>query len=113
MMLGDSGGMEELAKGLLRTFGKKNDMLATVSIVGPSAVAMGFSPVLVGLTICTGTVGLTLPTDAAFWLPAGYNDLTVKEAFAATTYPTTLTGITAFLVILLLNLASGVLPGLF
>ena len=28
MMLGDSGGMEELAKGLLRTFGKKNDMLA-------------------------------------------------------------------------------------
>ena len=27
-MLGDSGGMEELAKGLLRTFGKKNDMLA-------------------------------------------------------------------------------------
>ena len=28
MMLGDSGGMEEMAKGLLRTFGKKNDMLA-------------------------------------------------------------------------------------
>lgn len=28
MMLGDFGGMEELAKGLLRTFGKKNDMLA-------------------------------------------------------------------------------------
>ena len=28
MMLGDSGGMEEMAKGLLRVFGKKNDMLA-------------------------------------------------------------------------------------
>lgn len=27
-MLGDSGGMEELAKGLLRKFGKKYDMLA-------------------------------------------------------------------------------------
>lgn len=88
-------------------------MLTTVSIVGPSAVALGFSPVLVGLTICAGTVGLTLPTDAAFWLPARYNDLTVKEAFVATTYSTTLASITAFLVILLLNMVSGVLPGLF
>ena len=68
---------------------------------------------LVGLTICAGTVGLTLPTDAAFWLPARYNDLTVKEAFVATTYSTTLASITAFLVILLLNMISGVLPGLF
>ncbi len=88
-------------------------MLTTMSIVGPSAVAMGFSPVVVGLAICVGTVGLTLPTDAAFWLPARYNDLTVKEAFSATTYSTTLAAFVAFGVVLLLNMFAGVLPGLF
>lgn len=87
-------------------------MLTTVSIVGPSAVAMGFSPVVIGLAICAGTVGLTLPTDAAFWLPARYNDLTVKEAFVATTWPTTLASLTAYAMILVLNTFSGVLPGL-
>lgn len=88
-------------------------MLTTVSIVGPSAVAMGYSPVIVGLAICSGTVGLTLPTDAAFWLPARYNDLTVSDAFTATTWSTTLASVVAFGVILLLNLFSGVLPGMF
>ncbi len=88
-------------------------MLTTVAIVGPSAVALGFSPVVVGLAICAGTVGLTLPTDAAFWLPARYNDLSVSDAFVATTWPTTLASLTAFGIILLINLFSGVLPGLF
>lgn len=88
-------------------------MLTTVSIVGPSAVAMGFSPVIVGLAICAGTVGLTLPTDAAFWLPARYNDLSVSDAFQATTWSTTLASVAAFAMILLLNLFSGVLPGMF
>lgn len=88
-------------------------MLTTVSIVGPSAVALGFSPVVIGLAICAGTVGLTLPTDAAFWLPARYNDLTVKEAFVATTWPTTFASLSAYAVILVLNTFSGVLPGLF
>lgn len=88
-------------------------MLTTVSIVGPSAVAMGFSPVVVGLAICAGTVGLTLPTDAAFWLPARYNDLTVSEAFSATTWSTTLASLVAFAAVLLLNTFAGVLPGMF
>lgn len=88
-------------------------MLTTVAIVGPPAVGMGFSSVIVGLAICVGTVGLTLPTDAAFWLPARYNDLEVKDAFTATTWPTTFASITGFLVVLLLQLCSGFLPGLF
>ena len=88
-------------------------MLTTVSIVGPTAVAMGMSPVIVGLAICVGTVGLTLPTDAAFWMPARYSSLTVKEAFAATTYPTTLASLAGFAVVLVLHLFSGILPGMF
>lgn len=88
-------------------------MLTTVSIVGPTAVAMGMSPVTVGLAICVGTVGLTLPTDAAFWMPARYSNLTVNEAFVAMTWPTTLASIAGFIVVLILNTCSGVLPGMF
>lgn len=88
-------------------------MLTTVSIVGPTAVALGMSPVTVGLAICVGTVGLTLPTDAAFWMPARYSNLTVKEAFIATTYPTTFASIAGFIVVLILNTFSGILPGMF
>lgn len=88
-------------------------MLTTVSIVGPTAVTLGLSPVIVGLAICAGTVGLTLPTDAAFWLPARYNDLSVSDAFTATTWSTTLAAVVAFAAILILNVFSGVLPGMF
>lgn len=88
-------------------------MLTTVSIIGTSAVALGYSPVIVGLCICAGSVGLTLPTDAAFWLPARENALTAKEAFVATTYSTTGASIVAFAVLLILNMFSGVLPGMF
>lgn len=88
-------------------------MLTSVSIVGPAAVSLGYSPVIIGLAICCGTVGLTLPTDAAFWLPAKYNDLEVNEAFAATTYSTTLASIVGFIVVLILNMFSGTLPGMF
>lgn len=88
-------------------------MLTTVSIVGPMVTAMGMSPVTVGLAICVGTVGLTLPTDAAFWLPARYSNLTVKEAFVATTYPTTLASITGLIVVLILNMFCQTLPGMF
>lgn len=88
-------------------------MLTTVSIVGPTAVTLGLSPVIMGLAICAGTVGLTLPTDAAFWLPARYNDLSVSDAFTATTWSTTLAAVVAFAVILILNVFSGVLPGMF
>ncbi len=88
-------------------------MLTTVSIIGTSAVSMGYSPIIVGLCICAGTVGLTLPTDAAFWLPARNNDLTTSEAFVATTYSTTGASIVAFLVLLVLNAFVGILPGMF
>lgn len=88
-------------------------MLTTVSIIGTSAVAMGYSPIIVGLSICAGTVGFTLPTDAAFWLPARNNDLSTQDAFLAVTYSTTGASIVAFGVLLVLNMFSGVLPGLF
>lgn len=88
-------------------------MLTTVAIVGQGAVSLGYSPVVIGLAICAGTAGLTLPTDAAFWLPARYNDLTVNEAVLASTIPNTLASVVSFLVILILQSLVNVLPGMF
>jgi GntP family gluconate:H+ symporter len=88
-------------------------MLTTVAIVGQGAVSLGYSPVIIGLAICAGTVGLTLPTDAAFWLPARYNNLTVNEAVVASTIPNTLASVIAFIVILILQSFVTVLPGMF
>lgn len=88
-------------------------MLTTVAIVGQGAVGLGYSPVIIGLAICMGTVGLTLPTDAAFWLPARYNNLTVNEAVYASTVPNTLASLLGFLIILILNVFVQTLPGMF
>ena len=88
-------------------------MLTTVSIIGPMALATGLSPITAGLAICVGTVGLTLPTDAAFWIPTRYSDITVDDAFVATTWPTTLASLVGFVVVVILNMFSGVLPGMF
>ena len=88
-------------------------MLTTVSIVGPMALATGISPVTVGLAICVGTVGLTLPTDAAFWIPTRYSNITVNDAVVATTLPTTLGSLVGFVVVVILNMFSGVLAAMF
>lgn len=88
-------------------------MLTTVAIVGQGAVAHGYSPIIVGLSICIGTVGLTLPTDAAFWLPARYNDLSVNQAIQATTIPNTIASIIAFIILMIIQNFSGQLPGMF
>lgn len=88
-------------------------MLTTVAIVGQGAVAMGYSPIIIGLAITAGTVGLTLPTDAAFWLPARYNDLTVNEAMLAATIPNTLASVLVFIIVMVLNSFATVLPGMF
>lgn len=88
-------------------------MLTTVSIVAPAVTAMQLSPVTTGLAICAGSVGLTVPTDAAFWLPAKYNNLTMNDALVSTTYSTTLASAVAFAMVLLLHALSGVLPGMY
>ena len=43
-------------------------LVTTSAIVAPSISAMGVSPVLVGLAICFGAVGLSLPNDSGFWV---------------------------------------------
>lgn len=88
-------------------------MLTTVSIFAPIAQAAGASPVLVGLTICAATVGMLIHTDSAFWMASGLFELDQKDVLRSVSVPCTLASILVLVLILILNMFSGVLPGLY
>ncbi len=88
-------------------------MLTSVSVFGPVAAQMGYSPVIIGLAICVGTFGLTLPTDGAFWLPQKFNGVSIKDCFSALTVSNMIGSFLGLGVILLLNCFVNTLPGMF
>ena len=88
-------------------------MLTTVAVFAPIAAGMGASPTIVGLAICAGACGLTLPTDGAFWLPQWFNKLSVKEIFTTITTSSTMAAVVVLIMVLILDMFSGSLPGMF
>ena len=87
-------------------------LITTSAILGPVVATMGVSPILVGLGICAGGIGLSLPNDSGFWVVSRYGGLSEADTIRAWTIGGTICGLTAFAVVLILNLFSGVLPGL-
>jgi GntP family gluconate:H+ symporter len=73
---------------------------------------MGASPILVGLAICAGGIGLSLPNDSGFWVVNRFSRLSVTDTFKAWTIGGSIAGLTALVCVLVLNLFKGVLPGL-
>lgn len=90
----------------------------TVSIVTASAVLapvasqLGASPVLVGLAICCGGIGLGLPNDSGFWTICKMSGLSTKQAFLVYPIPTLISGLVGLLCLIILNMFAGTLPGL-
>ncbi|GAB4368051.1 MAG: gluconate:H+ symporter [Spirochaetales bacterium] len=87
-------------------------LITTSSILGPVAAQMGASPILVGLAICAGGIGLSLPNDSGFWVVSRFGGLSVQDTFRTWTVGGTLSGLTGLLMVLILSIFSGVLPGL-
>lgn len=89
-------------------------LVTTSSILGPAIAATGASPVLVGLAICAGGVGLSLPNDSGFWVLSRFGGISVKDTLNSWTIGGTLAGFSAFAVVLILNVLNSVigLPGL-
>lgn len=89
-------------------------LVTTSSILGPAIVATGASPVLVGLAICAGGVGLSLPNDSGFWVLSRFGGISVKDTLNSWTIGGTIAGFSAFAVVLILNALNSVigLPGL-
>ena len=87
-------------------------MLTAASIVGPGAIAMGYSPVVLTMVIRAASMGLSLPTDGGFWIVSRMSNLDTKQTLMAVTIPSTLSCIVLFALALILNALTGILPGL-
>ncbi|MFB1083071.1 GntP family permease [Jeotgalibacillus sp. JSM ZJ347] len=87
-------------------------LVTTSSIMGPLAVDLGVAPVLLGLAICAGAIGLSLPNDSGFWVVNKFGKLTIPQTLKAWTVGGFLAGLTALTMVYILSLFSGVLPGL-
>lgn len=87
-------------------------LVTTSSIMGPMVVELGTSPILLGLAICAGAVGLSLPNDSGFWVVSKFGKLTIPETIKAWSLGGFIAGITALGMVYILSLFAGVLPGL-
>ena len=88
-------------------------LVTTSSIVAPTIAAVGASPVLVGLAVCCGSVGLSLPNDSGFWVINRFSGFSFSDTMKIWTVGGLIAGITGFITVLVLSLFSGVLPGLY
>lgn len=87
-------------------------LLTTATILGPVAADMGENMVLMGLAICCGAIGLSLPTDGGFWEVMGLDNLDYKTTTLIMTVGTTIAALVGFACVLLLGAFAGFLPGL-
>lgn len=86
-------------------------LVTTASLIAPMMNAAA-SPVIVGLAICLGGLGVCLPTDGAFWQVKEYNNLSMKDTFIAHTGGNLIACIVGFTVLCILSACAGFLPGL-
>lgn len=87
-------------------------LVTTSSIMGPMVYELGTSPILLGLAICAGAVGLSLPNDSGFWVVSKFGKLTIPETIKAWSLGGFIAGVTALGMVYILSIFSGVLPGL-
>ena len=87
-------------------------LVTTSAIVAPSIPAMGASPVLVGLAICFGSVGLSLPNDSGFWVVNRFSGFSFSQTMKSWTLGGFAAGLTGLVVVLILSMFQNVLPGL-
>lgn len=85
-------------------------LVTTSSILGPAIAGTGVSPILVGLAICAGGTGLSLPNDSGFWVLSRFSGLSVKDTLKSWTVGGTIAGFTAFGIILLINFINTIIP---
>lgn len=88
-------------------------LITTSAIFAPIVAGLTtVSPLLVGLAICAGGIGISLPNDSGFWVVNRFSKFSLKQTFQVWTVGGTIAGVTALAVIIVLSLFTGVLPGL-
>ncbi|MEI3614907.1 GntP family permease [Pseudogracilibacillus sp. SO30301A] len=98
---------------LRATLGNTTLALITAStVLGPMATDLGASPLLLGLAICAGGIGLSLPNDSGFWVVSRFANLSVQDTLKTWTVGGTIAGVTVLLMVYVLSLFQGILPGI-
>jgi GntP family gluconate:H+ symporter len=88
-------------------------LITTSSIFAPLLAAMpGVPAILVGLAICAGGIGISLPNDSGFWVINRFSRFSLTQTFQSWTTGGSIAGLTALAVLLILAMFSNVLPGL-
>lgn len=88
-------------------------LVTTSSIFAPLLAGMpGVSPILVGLAICAGGIGISLPNDSGFWVVNRFTKFSLKQTIQSWTIGGSISGITSLIILLVLSLFAGALPGL-
>jgi len=87
-------------------------LVTTSSILGPQVAALGVSPVLLGLAICSGAIGLSLPNDSGFWVVNKFGKLTIPQTLKAWSLGGFIAGLSGLGVVYILYLLSPILPGI-
>ncbi|WP_370822522.1 GntP family permease [Acidaminococcus massiliensis] len=78
-------------------------LVTTASLIAPMMSTTGGNPIIVGLAICLGGLGICLPTDGAFWEVKEFNGLTMKETFIAHTGGNLIACIVGFIMLCVLS----------
>lgn len=87
-------------------------LVTTSSILGPQVATLGVSPVLLGLAICAGAIGLSLPNDSGFWVVNKFGKLTIPQTLKAWSLGGFVAGLTGLSMVYILHLLAPILPGL-
>jgi GntP family gluconate:H+ symporter len=88
-------------------------LVTTSSIFAPLVAGMSnVSPILIGLAICAGGIGISLPNDSGFWVVNRFSRFSLKQTIQCWTLGGTVSGLTALIVLVILSLFVNVLPGL-
>lgn len=88
-------------------------LVTTSSIMAPIVARLsGVSPVLIGLAICAGGIGCSLPNDSGFWVVNRFSSFSIKQTMQCWTIGGTISGLTVLACLVVLNFFAGVLPGL-
>lgn len=88
-------------------------LVTTSAILAPLVASLGtVSPVLVGLAICAGGIGVSLPNDSGFWVVNRFANFSLKQTIQTWTIGGTIAGLGGLAVCIILSLFQNVLPGL-
>lgn len=86
--------------------------VTTVSIVAPLCTQMGANPILIGLTICAGSLAFSTPTDASFWIVQKLDNLSIKDTIRTYSVGNAIACAVLLILIFILNTCQNFLPGL-